>query len=703
MAEHPLVDDRFRDAIQADDLDRVEELWLDALSATPLPLAELLEVRRLLWSAGHKDLARTLLELLAEAGQQHENWGVAVRALSELVRLGDNGDHALLDRLEAAFATTRSDSPSLEAVRRRFALASSRRPLDTLDTMTTLLDHDVGTVVEVIGKGVGRVVDLNLELETVKVDLGGSRPISVPFGAVPRFLRRLPADDFRRRALEEPEATARFVQDEPGPALVRLLESLDGPSDVAAIRSALSDVLPADRWNAWWGKARTHPRIVTSGSGSRLSYAVAQNAETATEELLEELETIDPRRRLVTARRVAGRGQEATSHAASVLKDSLAALEADDPGLAWETAAVLADLPGGAEAAAACRHRLLEEVDSLRLLAGIEDRAARTDALEAIRDAAGDAWPEVWSRWLLREEHPAVLAEIASNLESTGRTDHLESVLEVVFRNHQEHPAQFIWACESLTEEGSTEAVQRWLTPSLLEKLPDAFTRREFQPLRSRAKALLEGGRAAVRVILEEASPQQAERFLARLTRIDSIEPERLRTVEEAVRQRQGAAGREQSVPFVATRAAVEARRAELKQLLEVEIPKTLKGIQAAAAEGDLRENFEYHMLRDRQELQSAKAARLQKDLARVNILEPGAADTSAVNVGTVIELESPGGDRLPPVTILGPWDSAVERRVFSAGSELAQRLLGHRVGDEVDVTGAEARISGIRAWTGDD
>ena len=46
---------------------------------------------------------------------------------------------------------------------------------------------------------------------------------------------------------------------------------------------------------------------------------------------------------------------------------------------------------------------------------------------------------------------------------------------------------------------------------------------------------------------------------------------------------------------------AVEAKREELRTLLEVDIPKTLKGINAAAAEGDLRENFEYHMLRDRQ------------------------------------------------------------------------------------------------------
>jgi transcription elongation GreA/GreB family factor len=52
-------------------------------------------------------------------------------------------------------------------------------------------------------------------------------------------------------------------------------------------------------------------------------------------------------------------------------------------------------------------------------------------------------------------------------------------------------------------------------------------------------------------------------------------------------------------------------------------------------------------------------------------------------------------------VTILGPWDAAVERRVFADGSDLAQRLLGSTVGDEVEVEGVTARITAVEPWTG--
>jgi len=57
--------------------------------------------------------------------------------------------------------------------------------------------------------------------------------------------------------------------------------------------------------------------------------------------------------------------------------------------------------------------------------------------------------------------------------------------------------------------------------------------------------------------------------------------------------------------------------QAELKDLLERQIPETVKAIQVARAEGDLSENFEYHAQRAKQELLSARASQLQADLAR--------------------------------------------------------------------------------------
>jgi transcription elongation factor GreA len=701
MTDRPEISDDFQRALDDGDLERVEELWLEALDDGSIAADQLLEVRRLLWKKGHKTLARTLLELLAETLEARQSPAAALAALKEQVRLTDKPDGELLDRLQSALIKTRANSPSLDKVVSKFQLTAARRPIEVLEEMERWLDHDRDTVVEVVGQGVGRVVDANLELGNVKVDVGGSRPVSVPFGAVSRYIKRLEPGDFRREAVENPESLKTKVKEHPGEALAHLLESLGEPADVAAIKSALAGLVPNDGWNSWWTKARKHPRLITSGSGSRLRYTVGESAEATAEALLDELRSSAPEKRLAVARRVIARGPEPAEQTAVFLLDTLPGLQESDPGLAWETTGVLASLAGHGDRARELREELITTAQPLQLLSGIQDRSEREAALKAFWENRPELWTEIWSDWLLHEANPALLDHIATELDAAGESDSLDAALEAVFRNHPNHPQQFVWACEAMVGDQAPESLRRKMTPSLLEKIPDALSRSEFGPIRGRVKTLLDGGQVAVRLLLESATPQQADRFASRIGRLSGVEPQRVKMIEQAAAQSRGPS-EETAIPlFVATKTAVEAKREELKQLLEVEIPKTLKGINAAAAEGDLRENFEYHMLRDRQELQSAKAAKIQQDLGRVRILEPGTADTSSVNIGTVVHFTAAEGDGVEPVTILGAWDADVDRRVFANGSGVAEGLLGKSVGDAVDVAGVTATIEKITAWNG--
>lgn len=697
MPDQPAISTAFENALDTDNYDRVEELWLEALDRDRIRVDELLEVRRRLWSAGRRALALTLLDLLVDTLEGRDDPYQTLAALKEIVRLTDKKKPDLLERLQRALTATRADSPSLDAIVSRYSLTSQKKPTEALREMENWLDHDQGTIVEVVGQGVGRVIELNLTLDNIKVDIGGRRPVSVPFGAVAKFLRPLPEGDFRRRHVEEPEVLAEYVRDQPGEALVEVIESLGNEIGVASIKGALDGVLDLKGWTSWWGKARKHPRVLTSGTGSRLRYSVSESAENATDVLLNELEQADPRQRLTVAKRLAARGADASAEAVRVLESSMTTI--DDPGLAWETAAVLDSFTGGREAADEIRERVLTSSAPLSILSGIKDRQVRAVALEAIRGAHPDDWPEAWGEWLLHEEAPAVLDTIATTLDAENAAEALDAAIEAVFRNHVQHAAQFVWACERMINENAPEPLRRRMTPSLLEKIPDGLNRREFASMRSRCKTLLDGGKVAIKLLLESASESQAQRFSQRVARLPGVEPQRVKLVEQAAHQAHGSSGIEDEGPMlVASEEAVEAQRAELKKLVEVEIPKTLKGINAAAAEGDLRENFEYHMLRDRQELQSARAAKLQRGLGEVRVLEPGTADTSKVNIGTVVHFED---DVVAPLTILGSWDADVDQRVFANGSGLAEELLGCTIGDEVEVEGREAVIARIDAWVG--
>lgn len=697
MPDRPAISPAFQDALDKQDFDRVEELWLESLDRDRIRVDELLEVRRLIFQAGRKNLAMTLLDLLVDTLEGRDDPFQTMAALKEQVRLVGKPGAALLERLQNALAATRADSPSLDAVVSRYPLTSHKKPAEAIKNIENWLNHDTGTIVEVMGQGVGRVTELNLALDNIKVDLGGRRPVSVPFGAVSRYLKPLPEGDFRRRKVENAEELTTFALENQGEALVELIESLGQEVSVSAIKAGLDNVVPEKGWTSWWNKARKHPRILTSGTGSRLRYSISDSAENATGVLLTELEEADPRQRLTIAKRLASRGEEASDEANRILAASIETFD-DEPGLAWETATALDALPGGHETAVVAQSTIISNAQPLHLLGGVQDRQARMAALEAIRKARPDDWTTIWGEWLLHEGTPAILDTIATSLDRAGATDSLDAAIEAVFRNHVKHATQFIWACERMINPDSPEPIRRRMTPSLLEKIPDGFSRREFASLRGRCKALLDGGKVAIRLLLESANEGQAQRFSQRIARLPGVEPQRVSLVEQAARQAHGSTQPEDEGPIlVATQTAIDAKRAELKQLLEVEIPKTLKGINAAAAEGDLRENFEYHMLRDRQELQSARAAKLQREIREVRTLEPGKADTERVNIGTVVHFE---GDT-EPLTILGVWDADVEMRLFANGSGLAETLLGCKVGDEVEIEGKDVTIANIEAWQG--
>ncbi len=697
MPDRAAISPAFQDALDKQDFDRVEELWLESLDRDRIRVDELLEVRRLIFQAGRKNLAMTLLDLLVDTLEGRDDPFQTMAALREQVRLVGKPDAALVARLQKALAATRADSPSLDAVVSRYPLTSQKKTAEAIKNIENWLNHDTGTIVEVMGQGVGTVTELNLELDNIKVDLGGRRPVSVPFGAVARYLRPLPEGDFRRRNVEDAETLTAFALDNPGQALVELIESLGQDVSVSAIKTGLADVVPEKNWTSWWNKARKHPRILTSGTGSRLRYSISDSAEDATNVLLNELEEADPRQRLTIAKRLASRGDEASDEANRILAASIEAFD-DEPGLAWETATALGALPGGQE-------------DRRRSPRHDRQRRPTPPAPEGHPGQAGpDGGPRCHPRGPTRRlddnlgrvaparEHTGNSRHHRAALDRAGAADSLDAAIEAVFRNHVQHATQFIWACERMTNPDSPEPIRRRMTPSLLEKIPDGLSRREFASLRGRCKALLDGGKVAIRLLLESANEGQAQRFAQRIARLPGVEPQRVSLVEQAAHQAHGSTQPEDEGPLlVATQAAIDAQRAELKQLLEVEIPKTLKGINAAAAEGDLRENFEYHMLRDRQELQSARAAKLQRELREVRTLEPGKADTDRVNIGTVVHFEG----ETEPLTILGVWDADVDRRVFANGSGLAEALLGRTVGDEVEIEGKVVTIASIEAWQG--
>lgn len=126
--------------------------------------------------------------------------------------------------------------------------------------------------------------------------------------------------------------------------------------------------------------------------------------------------------------------------------------------------------------------------------------------------------------------------------------------------------------------------------------------------------------------------------------------------------------------------------QAELNQLEDVEMPKIAKRIAEARAEGDLKENAEYHGARESQGMMQAKINMLRDKLGRAQIVDTSTLPKDTVAFGaTVVVKDLEFGDN-ETFVLVGAGDENYDEGKILITSPLAQGLVGKKVGEKVEI-----------------
>ena len=154
---------------------------------------------------------------------------------------------------------------------------------------------------------------------------------------------------------------------------------------------------------------------------------------------------------------------------------------------------------------------------------------------------------------------------------------------------------------------------------------------------------------------------------------------------------------------LIVSKGSYDRKLADLNEITKVKIPANSQAIEAARELGDLKENAEYQMAKDDQKVLLARQAELQADLMRAKATDFTEAPSDSVGVGTIVDLkDSNTGDKMK-YTILGAWDSDPENNILSYLTPLAQKILGKKAGEnvEIDIEGNEQSlvIEGVSRW----
>jgi transcription elongation GreA/GreB family factor len=681
--------------IDEGDFDSIEDIWLERLAIQPADHEFFIAVAQALVAAEEEDRAAFLVDLLADHIQEAGDGATRLEILRHLDWLYPDATQLHAAILETVRDLYR-DSPSLEGVIEKVGLLKAKEDIPKtwtkVDKLRQILQFEVGEPVWMEGKGAGRVIEVNLDLDNFKVDLEHQPGLRVGFRAAAKLLQPLPSGHFLRRKLESPEELVRLKDENPGELLLALLSSYPEPRAAGDIRRVLTGIVGDGEWTSWWSAARKHPQILTVGSGSRQSYTWAASDSDAIESMQRAFSAADPVTKIELLRKNAGRSAELKAAMVSELQDLVEERVARDPSTALAIALAL-DKAGAPPTGDCSPAAIIEAHPSpADLISGLGDRILREQALPLIRSSRSD-WGEIFRALLGNEEDTRLLSALAHSMGSE-ENEHLQAFIDDLISKPRPMPAAFLWLAENAESEslfGDRNSLR------LIQLIISALHWPEFKPYRARLTKLFETG-GSLPHLLSQLSPDQALQAETAIERA-ALEDYLREPLINALHLRFPDLRPDQEAPLYATPQSIESRRQELQRLLDEEIPANRRAIEEARAMGDLRENFEYKSARQRHEYLSARVEALKGDLGRVRTFDPSAIDTTEVRIGSTLVLESTAGESRS-LTILGPWESSPEEGIISYDSELGQALLGSKVGDKVPLDGQQYELKQVGTWS---
>ncbi len=587
-------------------------------------------------------------------------------------------------------------------------------PAEAVRRLRTLLALREGALCHDRTWGAGKVKRMDALYGRVEIDFETKAGHQMSFAYAAETLSLLPENHLLARRLADPEALQRLAAEQPA-ELVRWALRDFGPLTADQLKDRLVPrVLPESGWKGFWEAARkalkndpavalparrTEPMRLRSG-GERFDDAwfAELAAERDLERVLEQVESLaeakpsglSAERAAILADRLGfvvkgaagGRTPELTARAAM----AAAALGAPLPAL---------EMPGADD--------LWQPDICARVLRRLPARATeRFLAFLAERDGAR-------LEKLLLDLLPTLdigpLTAAIETLMARGREEEVAALLRGLTARQQIGVEAVLWVLRN------PERIEAWALGALPDIARRALDLAEedfgYEQLKAQKQMKERLGRPEfLRDALALMNDDQRWDFIGRLRRSPGWSPlDRQAILGKLVRlcpeygpmvaaDSNAGAPAARKLPLTSTRSFRE-RQAQLRQIVQVEIPKNSREIGEARAHGDLRENFEYKAAKDMQAVLMRRQRELELQLREAQPSDFADAPLDRVGPGVGVELRHADG-RLERFHILGVWDRDEALAVISSASQMGQALIGKQAGESVALPGEPAGAATI-------
>lgn len=704
--------------IRAHKYNEIDKLWTQILDDPPTSPAFYKEMAFSLVKAKKEEKLAELIALAAMQWAENNRHRDALKVINLVVPHLTKNPTELHEPLLTCLRAVYSSRPNFERFLKSSGLLFDTEIRKNYQTLKTYLACDEGQVFTHSSRGVGVVKAMDEHEQYVEMDFGNGKTARFSFDGVRQFLQPVPSRHFLARKAHEPEVLKEWAKKEPADFMKSFLKDFGGKIKQGDLKNALTDRLFTEReWNSWWNKnrltIRMDPYIDFRGAGN-VTILLRDTPVSFHEECAESFadaktwnERFEILRELNRVHTIGAIPPEVVERLVKSYSDAITNKQEMDRSRLLESAFVATDLAKLTSSekmsfAPDVKALLREMVDPQADIQAMEIFEYQSRAVEALPET-NEEWAEILSSMFL--DSPLRLAQVViKTLFAHNKNLQVTEALESLFARPSINAEVFVWSSRQILEgKWDTSIIEMppiYLLICLLdfmgelgsdisaEETPDPAKRNAYSKIR---ELLMTDGHEHVCRVLRDVTTEEARHFMASVLSHKTLSDTQKLSIETALRNIRSdfdenghSRGPE---PFYTTAEALQKAKEEYGRLKSTEIPANSRAIAAARELGDLRENADYHAAKDYQKVLFARVEELHDLIARARPFDPNSISTESVSPGTRILVENRQKGAEEAYTLLGPWDSDLERNILSYQSPFAMQFMGKKNGDEFEIT----------------
>lgn len=564
--------------------------------------------------------------------------------------------------------------------------------------------------------GVGKIIELNTA--EMVIDFKDKKIHKMDIQMALKSLKPLREEHFWVMQFEKPEEMAKLFKEDITAFFKILLQSFGGKLALSDIKTELTEkYVPLAQWSKWWGKVRPelmkdaligispqkkdmielHDTPITTSESAIEKFQAAQGFEDRVqafidvlklpEENLEAIEFIAPHFRETL------KSLDPNTRLKSLwlLEMATEALADDEPLFSKEQQAEIIHMFQGRTPADL--YELVEEIRQTEL---------KRHAMKFSKRHHKD-WKRIYLEMLFETPvklHKALMADLLA----ADAKDEITEFVNRLKKDVKTNAEVFLWTVKSVIG-GQFELPAGQTQETLLGLFRMMKSIPKIEPkgskLRNSVRDIFFGqSKSELLELITREAKESVRRFAALLKDVpffnDSEKMQivsQLREINPAVFAEQAdenempeqtetlAVRLDKSGATVASADAIEAMKARLEQIINVDMPANSEEIGLAQEKGDLRENSEYKAALENQTIMQATVTQLESDIKAVQQLTVDDIDTTSVGVGTRVKLRDSASGDIFVYSIMDQWDADVDKGIISYKSPLGKVLMGAKRG----------------------